>query len=459
MKTKYFILSLYSTPVRSTLRLAAALTWGLGLLGMALVGLLALPATETNAAGPDEGYVVVVFPGEDGTVRPISYTAGMSRIEALKLSGWAVEESGGSICSIDGIGCPASDCFCADNWWASAEWGADWDTSWPPTTVDDGDIIAFRWSQSSWGPPLLPGPAYTAASDGLDWLRSQQSATDGGYGSVGNSVEVMTTIGANGYQSTDWRRQPDAPSLFSHVLANGAAFSTNGASAAGKLAVGLSAGGGCYPLNALQPSDTYNAASGIYTGGYSAGGAGPQSWGILGEYALNQAAPGLAVTYLKSLINGDGGWGWESGDSDTNGTALAIQALIAAGEPLSSSTISNGLAYLKSTQNADGGFPYDPNSSYDTNSDANSTAYVVQAIMAAGQNPVTGTWIIAHTNPISYLLGMQQSDGGFAWQSGYGSDQFATRQAILALLGQALPIQSAEVATCYGGFLPIVVKN
>jgi hypothetical protein len=420
---------------------------------------LALPVTETNADGPDDGYVVVVFPGEQGTVRAISYTAGISRIGALKLSGWDVESSGDAVCSIDGVGCPASNCFCADNWWSSAEWGADWDTSWPPTTAEDGDIIGFRWSQSAWGPPLLPGPAYAAASDGLEWLRPRQSETDGGYGSAGNSLEVMMAVGANGYQGTEWRRNADAPSLLGHVLANGAAYSTGGAAAAGKLAVGLSAGDGCYPYNALQPSDTYSATSGIYTGGYGQGGAGPQSWGILGTQALSQTAPAAAVTYLKNAANPDGGWGWAPGNSDTNGTSLAIQALVAAGEPVGSSVIVSGLTYLKSAQNDDGGFPYDPNSIYGTDSDTNSTAYVVQAILAAGQDPLTGTWIISNTNPISYLLGMQQSDGGFEWQPGFGSDQLATQQAVPALLGRPFPVRLADVAACETIFFPIIFKN
>lgn len=445
-------------------RIFGVLIFGLGLVVAAVFGLLLLPAEEIYADGPDNGYVVAVFPDEQGNVRPISFTASISRIGALELAGFEVIAAGDTVCSINGVGCPASDCFCSANWWSNAVWDgntATWDTSWPPADIVAGDIVGFRWSQAAWGPPQLPALSYQSASRALSWLAGQQSVDNGGYGSTGNSVEVLMAIGANGYQGLDWRREPGAPSLSSHVMANGAAYSTGGASAAGKLAIGLSAGGGCYPYNAVQPSENYVTATGIYTGGYGAGGAGPQSWSILGIRALSQSSPSLAVSYLKDTINSDGGWGWApGGNSDTNGTSLSIQALVAAGEPVDASPIISGLNYLKSAQNDDGGFPYDPNSIYGTDSDTNSTAYVVQAILAADQDPMTGTWIISGTSPISYLLSMQLGDGSFEWQPGLGPNQMATQQAAPALLGRSFPVDiTDQVSFCSASFVPVIIKN
>jgi prenyltransferase beta subunit len=208
-----------------------------------------------------------------------------------------------------------------------------------------------------------------------------------------------------------------------------------------------------------QPLTYYVEATGIYSGGFGAGGAGPQSWGMMGTGALSQTIPTGAVDQLKSTINPDGGWGWVPGNSDTNGTALAIQALAAAGESLSSTAIVSGLNYLAAAQNSDGGFPYDPASSFGTDSDTNSTAYVVQALLAAGEDPITGTWLISTTNPISYLLSMQLPDGSFEWQPGSGSNALATRQAIPALLGRPFPLQISDLRTCPVRFLPIIGKN
>jgi hypothetical protein len=129
---------------------------------------------------------------------------------------------------------------------------------------------------------------------------------------------------------------------------------------------------------------------------------------------------------------------------------MALQALIAAGEPVTSTSVVSGLNYLEYAQNEDGGFPYSPDSSYGTDSDTNSTAYVVQALVAAGEDPLTGTWAISNSNPISYLLSMQLPDGSFEWQKGYGTDQWATRQAIPALLQQAYPLEAINLQLCYG---------
>jgi uncharacterized repeat protein (TIGR01451 family) len=74
----------------------------------------------------------------------------------------------------------------------------------------------------------------------------------------------------------------------------------------------------------------------------------------------------------------------------------------------------------------------------------------VQALVAAGEDPLTGTWTVTNSNPISYLLSMQLPDGSFEWQKGYGTDQWATRQAIPALLGRAYPLEVGSLESCYG---------
>jgi hypothetical protein len=152
----------------------------------------------------------------------------------------------------------------------------------------------------------------------------------------------------------------------------------------------------------------------------------------------------------------EGGWEWAAGwGADTNSTALAIQALVAASEPVSATSVVCGLAYLAGAQNGDGGFPYAPGGASATNS----TAYVVQAIIAAGQDPSGPVWTISNTTPISYLLTMQLADGSFAWQPGTGSNQLATTQAIPALLGQAHPAQQREIAACPAVHLPTLSKQ
>jgi hypothetical protein len=176
--------------------------------------------------------------------------------------------------------------------------------------------------------------------------------------------------------------------------------------------------------------------------------------------ALGEEVPDIAFKFLKELVQEDGGWEFDDGfGSDTNTTALVIQALIAAGEDPDSSLITRAFEYLKSAQNEDGGFPYDPDSTWVPESDTNSTAYVVQAILTAGQNPQSKEWMMEDGNPLVFLLGMQLPDGSFEWQPGFGSDGFATQQAIPALLGRTYPLQVGELEVCTVVFMPVISRH
>jgi hypothetical protein len=434
------------------------MTFGVALVLIAVVGLLALPAEDAKADDPNEGYVVVVLPSEQAMVRAISFSGQISRVAALELTDLDVVAIGESVCAIEGVGCLAAtdiaSCFCPDNWWSGAEWisaTATWGTiTWPPPLITDSSIVGFRWSESAWGPPLFPGAAYSAAADALAWLRSQQSPTDGGYGSPGSTADALIAVGANGSSPVGWH-QPDSPSLVHYVLGKGTTYSKSGAGGSGKLAVSLVAADMCLPLGALTPMDYYSPTSGAFSAG-----SGFQAWAVLGTHALSQTVPTTANQYLVSLAQPDGGWEWQSGfGSETNSTALAIQALIAGGEPVSSTAIVGGLEYLKSAQNADGGVAYVPNSQSDTNS----TAYVVQALLAAGEDPLSNTWTIDTNNPISFLLSMQLPDGSFEWQQGFGSNLFATMQAIPAVLGRSSPVDITLLSPCKGAYLPVVIKG
>jgi hypothetical protein len=137
---------------------------------------------------------------------------------------------------------------------------------------------------------------------------------------------------------------------------------------------------------------------------------------------------------------------------------LAIQALIATGVPTTAAEVSSGVAWLKARQNVDGGFPYGSG-----DSDANSTAYVIQAFLAAGES-LTG---LANGDPSDYLRALQQSNGQVYWQDGNpGSGTFTTRQVIPPWLDTPFPISRAagltvcpltEILNIY--YLPIILRN
>lgn len=446
---------------------------GSALVMVTVLALLALPADETSAQEPDEAYVIVQFDDANLTGRHIEFTAPISGLKALELTGIEVTTLdlgwGIAVCSIGGVGCPEDDCFCdPNNFWNYSFWdGSAWQgyaVGADSSVINDGAVDGWRWGPT--GISMPPAPPIIAAADGLEWLRPFQSTEDGGYGSGGATAETLFAVAANGYEANEWR-QPGAPSLSAYFLANGVSFSNSGVASSGKMAVALTAGNGCWPLNATEPASHYHPASGAYssTNPFDAG-TGPHMWGMLGTAALSQTIPPLAANYLIGLQQIDGAWEWDVGfGTDTNSTALAIQALIAAGEPADSSAIVDALDYLDAAQNDDGGFPYSPVSPWGTDSDTNSTALVVQSLLATGESPTDARWAkvtdgITPTNPISHLLGMQLADGSFQWQKGVSADQqSSTRQVIPALLDRPFPLSVSELDQCTTIRLPIIFKN
>ncbi len=415
-----------------------------------------------NVASAKALIAVQTAPG-DQIVREIDFTAPISGLAALQLTGLPVvtvdSGFGIAVCSINGVGCPADNCFCDPNhFWSYEYWdGSAWQgygVGASASSIGDGALEGWRWTE--WAVGKLPdAPQLLAAQAGLNWLKTQQSPVDGGFGSSSTSVEGLLAVGSNGGMASDWSTAPAAPTLMSYFLGKSGEYTQYGASNAGKLAVGMAAAGVCLPHGTKSPADFYDPTTGIYEAG-----AGLQAWAMLGTAALSETLPISAVNYLKGLQQPDGGWEWMPGGfgqgTDTNSTALALQVLIAAGESPTSAAVINGLQYLRDTQNTDGGFPYDADSSWGTDSDTDSTAYVVQAIYAAGQDPTT--WVIGAAHPISYLLNMQLSDGSFEFMPGFGADLRATEQSISALLGRSYPLARRILDPCPANFLPIISR-
>lgn len=148
--------------------------------------------------------------------------------------------------------------------------------------------------------------------------------------------------------------------------------------------------------------------------------------------------------YLLTNQKSNGGWGFAvNGSADSNMTAAAITALVASGVSASSDTkIQNAFNYLKTAQNDDGGFTYDPLSGWGTASDSSSTAWVLWALNAAGVDQAS--WAKNGKTPVQYLESNQDNSGFFRYQSGSGEDAFSattTAYAVIALSGKTLPIK------------------
>lgn len=418
---------------------------------VAFVALVITAATFTFSApvsaAPDAGRpryadVVIQFGDRETVVRSIVFNKKkITGLQALELTGLDVvridTQYGPAICSIEGVGMPADNCFgdpqgryWGYNYWDGSAWqgymiGAG------ESKVKNGAVEGWRYGQ--FGDSMYPAGPVLAANKALKWLQKQQSNTTGGYAGAPSSVDTALAISANDIAAKNWQRNANAPSLATFLKQNARKYSKLGASSAGKLALALTSAKVCFQKKTRLPDAYYDSSTGKYHEG-----AGHQAFAILGTAALG-AVPADAVTFLKSIQQPNGGWEWQpTWGTDTNTTALALQALVATGEPLNSTAITNALAYLDTAQNADGGFPFDPDSSITTESDGNSTAWVIQALTATGQDPFGPDWTQNATS-VAFLESLQLPNGSFEWMAGSGTaNLLATQQAIIALMGRSL---------------------
>ena len=165
-------------------------------------------------------------------------------------------------------------------------------------------------------------------------------------------------------------------------------------------------------------------------------------FGLLALIAAGSRADGEIKSNVLNFIlahqNPDGGFSWSTSfGSDSNDTAAAIQALIAArnsglGSSGVNSAIEKAKDYLLTTQNPDGGFVYEIGS----DSDTASSSWAVLALSSLGLGNSAESEAAE-----SYIRNRQLPDGSFEWMSGFGGDTFTTSYAVTALSGKYWPIR------------------
>lgn len=160
----------------------------------------------------------------------------------------------------------------------------------------------------------------------------------------------------------------------------------------------------------------------------------PTAFGVLALDAAGRASGNSrSAAWLRSTQNSDGGWGFiDDTASDPDSTGAVLQALAAAGG--SSGAIRSGVTYLRGAQRDGGGFAL---SGGQVN--AQSTAWAVQGLVAAGVSP--GGVKSGGRSPLSYLSSVQAGDGHYRYSR--SSDQtpvWVTGQALLATTRSPFPL-------------------
>ncbi len=160
------------------------------------------------------------------------------------------------------------------------------------------------------------------------------------------------------------------------------------------------------------------------------------------SWLLEQQCPDGGWTSYESKNNPCNGSPADFEGPDTNSTALAIQGLSAQGD-LGGSADTNAHAFLVHSQDSDGGWGFEPNSaSAPGSTDPDSTALVLQAILALGDSP-TQPPFDRKANPVSVLESFQLSSGddkgAFTFPGVSGPNTLATYQAVPAVAGVVFP--------------------
>jgi prenyltransferase beta subunit len=165
------------------------------------------------------------------------------------------------------------------------------------------------------------------------------------------------------------------------------------------------------------------------------------------EPAVEQAIAS-ALEWLERAQNSDGSWPSTSTcpkteqacspEEDVGMTGAAIEALNAAGAH-DTQAQQKAIKYLHRAQNADGGFPENP-SGTGPESETSATAWAVQGIWAAGENPENWAAPSSGREPLHFLESMQHEDGSVQWKASSDANPvFMTAYAAPAFAGQPLP--------------------
>jgi hypothetical protein len=147
-------------------------------------------------------------------------------------------------------------------------------------------------------------------------------------------------------------------------------------------------------------------------------------WGVL---ALGHSSA-ATTRFLLAHQAKSGGFSWYlNGKPDSNDTAAALEAYRVAG--VRGTPLRRAVAFLQSFQNRDGGYEL----SRGRGSDAQSTAWAIQGLVAAGVKPPRTAF--------AYLARLKRPDGSYRYSAKYVTTPvWVTSQVLAALAKKPFPL-------------------
>lgn len=288
-----------------------------------------------------------------------------------------------------------------------------------------------------------PGVTRTAEGDlegAAEWLVSQQGSDGAFVGFTGESDPGATAdaiIALSAAQRAGFDPGTSIEDAVQYLASEDVAlvYAQTGVGQAAKLVQALVAAGedptdfaGVQTLILVENGQ--DMETGVYGNGIF-----DHALAMLALAATDTEVPETAIDVLAEAQAPNGGWSFdgvpEDSAADSNTTAVVIQALVASGND-ESDLVTAGMGYLESMVTDEGvSFSAQP----DAVPDSNSTALVAQAYIATGEDASALTRTLA---------GFQNASGAFHYNAEDTSDNLlSTVQSIPALAEVALPVPAA----------------
>jgi energy-coupling factor transport system substrate-specific component len=164
------------------------------------------------------------------------------------------------------------------------------------------------------------------------------------------------------------------------------------------------------------------------------------TFAVLALRAAGLAPPARMLPWLVAQQDADGGFSFATaGDqADIDDTGAALEALAGTAPAASRRAIT----YIRAGQNPDGGFPSQPGG----DSDAQSAAWAVQGLIAAGVAPAS-LHDRSSRSPLQYLGSLITPSGAIDYARATSQTPvWVTGEALMALAGKPLPLAPAPRA-------------
>lgn len=286
-------------------------------------------------------------------------------------------------------------------------------------------------------------PQADVATRALNWVQQTQLGADGSVGAdPTRTEEVVWGLVANHHPIAGFVKAGSTNTPLDYLRANVAKEEATAGNIA-QLILAVTAAG--QDPKSFGPEDArHNLVSDLSADYKSATGQfGADIFGhvlsVLAIRSANETPPVAALAFLKSQQKQDGSWSSDNADAfgtDSNTTALALLAF-ASTSSVDGCVAKNALSFLKGLQQSSGGFAFQAGSPSDPDSDG----FVIEGLLAVGQDPTSAAWtMFGDKNAVTDLISFQGTDGGFSYP-GIGSDNLlATTQPLVALASTHLPL-------------------